>query len=166
MNAQEKTVSDFKKDFEKIAESELTEEQLNECWTEEGSSENEIVWYENGAFSFTEINPEKTYSPCGGGFYVYQLETGEIFAQITDLDAMQVISISNPTKYAFSLKKYYSILEMTDSIVIVHTLPSEYEINRFDFHLDSKGKWQLIFTDAATDEIPFITKRYKRSKNE
>jgi len=140
---------------------------LNECWTEEGSSENsgenKIEWYEDGFFSFTEINLEKTYSPFGDGIYVYKPETREIFAQIINFNARQVIS--DTTKYDTSLKKHFLILEMTDNTVVVNTVPSNFEINWFEFHF-YKGNWQFIFTNAVTDEIPFITKRYKRSKLE
>jgi len=142
---------------------------LNECWTEEGnnenSSENKIMWYEDGTFSFTEINPEKTYSAFGSGTYIYQPETREIFAQINDLHQLQ--AVSDTTKYAVTYKKYFSISLITDSIVMVRTIPPEYEI---DWFLE-KGKLKvtIINTDQVFDEfLPFEEKPkyYKRSKIE
>ena len=60
MNAQEKTVSDFKKDFEKIAESELTKEQVNELF-----QEYELIFTVSDPHSYygsQEINDSIKYS--------------------------------------------------------------------------------------------------------
>jgi hypothetical protein len=141
-----------------------TMEILNECWTEEGNSENKIVWYENGTFSFTETNPKKTYSAFGSGTYIYQPETREIFAQVTDLNERQVVS--DTTKYAVPFKKYFLIIQITDSMVVVLSIPSEYEI---DWSTDEKGKLHvtIINTDLVFDEFPPFEEKpkyYKRSK--
>jgi hypothetical protein len=144
-----------------------TMEILNECWTEEGNSENKIVWYENGTFSFTETNPEKTYSAFGSGTYIYQtVLTRDIFAQVTDLNEKQVTN--DTTKHNFPLKKYFLISQITDSMVVVLSIPSEYEI---DWYPDEKGKLHvtIINTDIVWGEFPPFEEKpkyYKRSKLE
>ena len=155
----------FANSYGQVTEKQKTEtmkipEILNECWTEEGNSENNIVWYENGRFSFTEINPEKTYSPFGSGIYVYKPETREIFAQLTELNEMQATG-SDTTKYSTPFNRYFFILEMTDSTVVVRIKSFEFKIDWFS----EKGKFKLILPTQIVDEIPFATKYYKRSKN-
>jgi len=136
---------------------------LNECWTEEGNSENRIEWYENGNFTFSETNSEKTHSVFGSGTYIYQPETREIFAQINDLNEKQ--AVSDTTKYVVPLKKYFLILQITDSTVVVSTIPSEYEV---DWYLE-KGKLQvkIINTDRVFTEFPPFEEKpkyYKRNR--
>jgi len=141
---------------------------LNECWTEErdyeNSSGNKIVWYKDSTFSFTETNPESPYYDSGMGIYIYQPETKEIFAFKCGESEMLMIS-DGDTTYS-SDKKYFLISLITDSTVVVNTVPSDFEIKWFEFDFDSQGKMQLIFTNVITNKIPFITKRYRRSKLE
>jgi len=142
---------------------------LNECWTEEGSyensSENQIVWYKDSTFSFTETNSESTYSDSGSGIYIFRPATKEIFAFKCGASEIEMISVGDTPRYS-SDEKYFLISLITDSIVTVNTVPSNFEIKWFEFHFDSQGKMQLIFINAITDKIPFITKRYRRSKLE
>ena len=136
---------------------------LSECWTEEGNSENRMEWYENVNFTFSETNSEKTHSVFGSGTYIYQPETREIFAQINDLNEKQ--AVSDTTKYVVPLKKYFLILQITDSTVVVSTIPSEYEV---DWYLE-KGKFyvKIINTDLVFTEFPPFEEKpkyYKRNR--
>jgi hypothetical protein len=135
---------------------------LNEYWIEEANPENQIEWYENGNFTFSETNAEKTHSVFGSGTYIYQPETKEIFVQINDLNEKQ--AVTDTTKYAVPLKKYFLIYQ-TDSTVVVSTIPSKYELN---WYLE-KGKYHItiINTDQVFDEFPPFEEKpkyYKRIK--
>lgn len=92
------------------------EETLNETWTEPNGSR--IAWYSENFISFMDTNPERTYSAFGGETYIYQPETGEIFVQISDMDVKQ--QISDTVEHEVPLKRYFSIVEMNDSTVVVH----------------------------------------------
>ena len=131
---------------------------LNECWTEPNGSQ--ITFDSDRFLSFMDTNPERTYSAFGGGTYIYQSETGEIFMQISDMNVTQ--QVNDTVEHKVPWKRYFSIIEMNDSSVLVHTIPIEYEI---DWKLDSKGKYQLFFVGIEIDHLPYITKTYKRREN-
>ena len=113
----------------------LHQTKIHRIWAEANGS---ITWYPEGFFSIMDTGTERTYCAFGGGTYIYQPETRELFAQINYMNIKQ--QFSDATEHNIPWKRYFSVIGITGSTVKVHTIPPEYEI---DWKADSTGRYQL-----------------------